>query len=345
MVYEDQGSGVLVDLSAADIPSAEHTPAWSLGQGVDVVSFSGDKLLGASQAGVILGSAELVGRIKKNPLMRALRPDKLTLAGLEATLRDYLDADGAWGRVPVLTMLSTPADLLRERACALFDQLLRAVESLGACVDRTAAECAAGGAQPLARVGRVTLRVAADVSYVGEGPCPPPSCPAGRCAWAGRAPTSTGRADASSSGPSAPWSRASAMTSWSVTCARSSTAATRTTSWRPWQVSSSRRDPRMAASEGVSCERGAEVPVIVGTAGHVDHGKSSLVLRMTGTDPDRLPQEKARGHHHRPGLCRAAPARRAGGGAGGRAGTRALRARDGRRRDGRRRGAARGGGR
>ncbi len=187
MVYEDQGSGVLVDLSAAGIPSAEHTPAWSLGQGVDVVSFSGDKLLGASQAGIILGSAELVGRIKKNPLMRALRPDKLTLAGLEATLRDYLDADGAWGRVPVLTMLSTPADLLRERACALFDQLLRAAESLGACVDCTAAECAAGGAQLLARVGRVTLRVAADVSYVGGGALPTTELPSWtlRLGWPG----------------------------------------------------------------------------------------------------------------------------------------------------------------
>ena len=167
-VYEDQGSGVLVNLAQAAIPNDEHTPGWSLAQGVDVVTCSGDKLLGASQAGIILGSSELVGRIKKHPLMRALRPDKLTLAGLEATLRDYLDDGASWGRVPVLRMLrATPAEL-RERAC---DLLARLADMLGAPLAPDAGE------DPAVSVGSVCVRVAPDVSFVGGGALPTTELP------------------------------------------------------------------------------------------------------------------------------------------------------------------------
>lgn len=124
VVYEDQGSGMLADLTQAGIASDEHTAGWSLAQGVDLVSCSGDKLLGSGQAGIILGSAELVGRIKKNPLMRAVRPDKMTLAALEYTLRDYLDPDAAWREVPVLRMLSAPIAELKARAQDLLERLL-----------------------------------------------------------------------------------------------------------------------------------------------------------------------------------------------------------------------------
>ena len=123
LVYEDQGSGTLVDLAAAGIGSGEHTPGWSLAQGVDLVSFSGDKLLGAGQAGVIVGSRALVARIKKNPLMRAVRPDKMTLAALEGTLRAYLDGGSVWDEVPVLRMLGATPGELRAKACALLGRV------------------------------------------------------------------------------------------------------------------------------------------------------------------------------------------------------------------------------
>ena len=163
MVYEDQGSGVLVNLAEAGIASDEHTPGWSLAQGVDVVTCSGDKLLGATQAGIILGSRELVGRIKKNPLMRALRPDKMTLAGLEATLRAYLDDSAAWREVPVLAMLRAGEDELHARADALFGRL---AVRLGARPE--------GGALGF---GGVRARVARDVSCVGGGALPTTELP------------------------------------------------------------------------------------------------------------------------------------------------------------------------
>lgn len=181
-VYEDQGSGVLVNLSEAGIANDEHTPGWSLAQGVDIVTCSGDKLLGASQAGIILGSSELVGRIRKHPLMRALRPDKLTLAGLEATLRDYLDEGVAWGSVPVLRMLrATPADL-HARAYVLLGRL---AQELGVQVEGTLVGPGASskyGESPKVegtylQVGPVRVRMAADTSYVGGGALPTTELP------------------------------------------------------------------------------------------------------------------------------------------------------------------------
>ena len=172
MVYEDQGSGVLVNLAEAGIASDEHTPAWSLAQGVDVVTCSGDKLLGASQAGIILGSREVVGRIKKNPLMRALRPDKLTLAGLEATLRAYLDEGAAWHEVPVLSMLRTPECQLRERAERLLGTLAGLLAGEGAELSGPDGD----DAGELVCAG-VRVRVARDVSRVGGGALPTTELP------------------------------------------------------------------------------------------------------------------------------------------------------------------------
>jgi L-seryl-tRNA(Ser) seleniumtransferase len=112
--YEDLGSGCLVDLARWGL-KGEPTVQHSLSAGVDVCSFSGDKLLGGPQAGVIVGREELVTRIGRNPLMRALRPDKLTFAALEATLRAYLrgraDED-----IPVIKMISAPALEIKQRA-------------------------------------------------------------------------------------------------------------------------------------------------------------------------------------------------------------------------------------
>src|SRR5205823_9137295 len=106
-LVDDLGSGVLVALE--DEPSARD----SLAAGADLVCFSGDKLLGGPQAGIVIGRADLVERLRRHPLQRAVRADKLTLAALEGTLRLYLDAPE---RIPVLRMLTQLAGPLRARA-------------------------------------------------------------------------------------------------------------------------------------------------------------------------------------------------------------------------------------
>jgi L-seryl-tRNA(Ser) seleniumtransferase len=116
VVVEDLGSGALVDLAEY---GAEHerTVQDALADGVGLVTFSGDKLLGGPQAGVIAGKANLVARLRNNPLLRALRVDKMTLAALAATLRLYRDGE-AGERIPVYRMLSASLEELRRRAAA-----------------------------------------------------------------------------------------------------------------------------------------------------------------------------------------------------------------------------------
>lgn len=114
-VYEDLGSGSLFDLRAHGIGD-EPTVLETVRAGVDICSFSGDKLLGATQAGIIVGKQEYIKRIKKNQLTRALRVDKLTLAALEATLRLYLDEDLAKRDNPTLWMLLRTPDSMSPEA-------------------------------------------------------------------------------------------------------------------------------------------------------------------------------------------------------------------------------------
>ena len=124
IVYEDQGSGVLIEDEFFK-RNGEHTITEALKLGVDLVSFSGDKLLGGPQAGIIVGKKELVERLKKNPLARALRLDKMTLAALEATLRTYLNEDEARQKIPTLRMLTEDAKVVKKRA----DKLKKALET------------------------------------------------------------------------------------------------------------------------------------------------------------------------------------------------------------------------
>ncbi len=122
IVVEDLGSGILVDPAAFGLP-AEDTVRHVVDAGVDLVTFSGDKLLGGPQAGIIVGGAGLIAALKKNPLMRALRPGKLNLAALEATLLLYLDEDRLRESLPLLSMLSATEENLKAKAQTLCDAL------------------------------------------------------------------------------------------------------------------------------------------------------------------------------------------------------------------------------
>jgi L-seryl-tRNA(Ser) seleniumtransferase len=114
-LVDDLGSGALF-ASSSLLLGDEPTARESLEAGADLVCFSGDKLLGGPQAGIIVGRAELVERLRRHPLQRALRADKLTLAALEATLALYLDPELAAREVPVLRMLAGPLETVRARA-------------------------------------------------------------------------------------------------------------------------------------------------------------------------------------------------------------------------------------
>jgi L-seryl-tRNA(Ser) seleniumtransferase len=147
-VMEDLGSGCFIDLAPYGI---EHEPTVqeTLQAGVDVVTFSGDKLLGGPQAGIILGKKRFIDLIKKNPLNRALRIDKLTLAGLESTLRVYLDPDRVVKVLPALGMLTCPLEELEKRARRFQRRLARELSSGAKMTIREESSQVGGGALPL----------------------------------------------------------------------------------------------------------------------------------------------------------------------------------------------------
>ncbi len=149
---EDLGSGALVDLAQFGLPR-EPTVREIVDAGIEMVSFSGDKLLGGPQAGIIVGSSVAIKRLRTNPLLRALRVDKATIAALAATLRLYLD--GSWrARIPLYRMLATGVEELLARASGLAARIDRA--RLDVSVVQTTA-FTGGGALPLAPIPSVAL--------------------------------------------------------------------------------------------------------------------------------------------------------------------------------------------
>ena len=143
----DLGSGALIDLSRFGLPR-EPTPRETLAAGARLVTFSGDKLLGGPQAGLIVGDADLVARLKANPLRRALRLDKIGLALLDATLRAYEDETSLPRQVPLIATLATPIERLQARAEAVAQAVGDALPD-GFGVSTEAASCQLGsGALP-----------------------------------------------------------------------------------------------------------------------------------------------------------------------------------------------------
>lgn len=143
-VFEDLGSGCLTDLSAAGV--GEPVVRASLAAGADIVSFSGDKLLGGPQAGIIAGKKKLVERARRNPLFRALRVDKLTIAALEATLSAY--RRGALDEIPALQMIRMSAAEIESRARAFVEKLRVALSGEAHLEIRDGSSVIGGGSTP-----------------------------------------------------------------------------------------------------------------------------------------------------------------------------------------------------
>jgi len=129
-VMADLGSGCMIDLKRYGV-HGEPAVQEVVKTGADIVTFSGDKLLGGPQAGIIIGRERFIQKIQKNPLLRALRIDKMTLASLEATFMQYLDEDKALMEIPTLRMMTEPVEVIRKRAGRIF----RALKDISAKAD------------------------------------------------------------------------------------------------------------------------------------------------------------------------------------------------------------------
>ena len=151
-ILHDLGSGLLLSLEEFGL-EGEITAREALDAGASLVTMSGDKLLGGPQAGIVLGERALIARLRANPLARALRVDKLTLAALEATLALYRDPARALREIPALAMLTVPVERVRERATALAARLAPRVGARVVASEATVG----GGAFPTARIPSAAL--------------------------------------------------------------------------------------------------------------------------------------------------------------------------------------------
>ena len=165
-IIEDLGSGALVDLSRYGI-SHEPMVQEAIKGGADVVCFSGDKLLGGPQAGIIVGRKCYIDKMKKAPLTRALRVDKFTTAALEMTLEEYLSEERAMHRIPVLKMISEMPDAVKQRAQKLKSQLEQR-ELPAQIVLETCESQIGGGALPLEKISSTAVAIRSEICSASE---------------------------------------------------------------------------------------------------------------------------------------------------------------------------------
>lgn len=167
-LIEDLGSGVLIDLSKYGL-EYEPTVQDSIKNGVDVVTFSGDKLLGGPQAGIIVGKKEYIEAMKKNPLTRAFRIDKFTISALEATLRLYLDEEKAIKKIPTLNMLTMGIDILENKANMLYNLLMERITQEDLIIDIVDSYSEVGGGSlPLERIPTKCISLRFEASSITE---------------------------------------------------------------------------------------------------------------------------------------------------------------------------------
>jgi L-seryl-tRNA(Ser) seleniumtransferase len=153
---EDLGSGAIVATEDLGIADHEPTPTEALKSGVDLVCFSGDKLFGGPQAGIIAGKKRLIAALKREALFRALRCDKLCLAALQATVELHLNQ--ATAEIPTLALLQISEDELRTRAEAICDELFKRCSGLQIAIGRSAAKTG-GGTLPKSIISSVTIEI------------------------------------------------------------------------------------------------------------------------------------------------------------------------------------------
>lgn len=158
-VIYDMGSGLMADLTRYGVD--EPTVVDALKDGADVVLFSGDKLLGGPQGGILIGKKEYIEKMKKHPLARALRVDKMTLAAMEATFFEYLDMETAKKNIPVLDMITVPEEILYHRAGILSETIYKKTEAFHLnvcdCKDQVG-----GGSAPMVRLNGKAITVYSD---------------------------------------------------------------------------------------------------------------------------------------------------------------------------------------
>lgn len=157
-VMEDLGSGCLLDLSQYGLEKEPTVPE-VIGTGVDIVAFSGDKLMGGPQAGIILGKKSFLDLMKVNPLTRALRIDKLTLAALESTLLLYLDEKRALREIPTLQMLSLDTNKLKRRGRRLLKRLAGKIEKGTELTLKEDVSQVGGGSLPLQELPTIVVTI------------------------------------------------------------------------------------------------------------------------------------------------------------------------------------------
>jgi L-seryl-tRNA(Ser) seleniumtransferase len=163
-IVHDLGSGLMIDLSSCGL-TGEPTAREALDAGATVVLMSGDKLLGGPQAGIALGSREIIGRMRKDPFARAMRVDKLTIAALTATLELYRDPDAALREIPALAMIAAPLELVRQRC----ESVVTALASEGIAAEARDSEATTGaGAFPTKGIASCAVALLGDANVIEE---------------------------------------------------------------------------------------------------------------------------------------------------------------------------------